>query len=125
MTFFLGLLAVVAVLSSLLLMFVILLQEPKGGGIASALGGSGMEALGVATGGVNRFTCWVAAVWIGACLLHAIFQPVGANLRNEIVPPKTDSADKAAPGGGDSAAPGGGNQTPAPGTGEKQDPEKK
>lgn len=125
MTFFLGLLAVIAVLSSLLLMFVILLQEPKGGGIASALGGSGMEALGVATGGVNRFTCWVAAVWIGACLLHAIFQPVGANLRDELVPAKTDSADKTAPGGGDSAAPGGGNETPAPGTGEEKDPETK
>ena len=77
MTFVVGLLAVVAALSALLLMFVILLQEPKGGGIASALGGSGMEALGVSTGGVNRFTCWVAAVWIGACLLHSILQPTG------------------------------------------------
>lgn len=123
MTFFLGLLAVVAVLSSLLLMFVILLQEPKGGGIASALGGSGMEALGVATGGVNRFTCWVAAVWIGACLLHAIFQPVGSNLRDELVPAKKDSTGQTAPGGG-SDAPGGtnpgGGETPAPGTGEKR-----
>jgi protein translocase SecG subunit len=97
MTFILGLLAVIAVFSSLLLMFVILLQEPKGGGIASALGGSGMEALGVATGGVNRFTCWVAGVWVFACLLHAILQPVGANLRDELVPPKTD-AEKADPG---------------------------
>ncbi len=129
MTFFLGLLAVVAVLSSLLLMFVILLQEPKGGGIASALGGSGMEALGVATGGVNRFTCWVAAVWIGACLLHAIFQPVGSNLRDELVPVKKDSTGQTAPGGSDApgggdapdkGAPAGGGETPAPGTGEKR-----
>ncbi len=75
MTFVLGLLAVVAALSCLLLMFVILLQEPKGGGIASALGGSGMEALGVATGGVNRFTSWVAGIWIGACMIHAVLQP--------------------------------------------------
>ena len=69
--FFLGLLAVVAVLSSILLMLVVLLQEPKGGGIASALGGSGMEAIGPAVGGVNRFTAWVAAVWMVCCFLHA------------------------------------------------------
>jgi protein translocase SecG subunit len=71
MGFVLGLLSVIAVLSSVLLMFIILLQEPKGGGIASALGGSGMEAIGPSVGGVNRFTSWVAAVWMVACFSHA------------------------------------------------------
>lgn len=79
MTFILGLLAVVAVLSSILLMFVILLQEPKGGGLAAALGGSGMDAIGANVGQVNRFTTTVAGIWIGACLLHSILQPVGVD----------------------------------------------
>ena len=97
MTFVLGLLAVTAVLASILLMFVILLQEPKGGGIASALGGSGMEAVGVNVGSVNRFTAWVAGVWIGACLLHAILQPVGADLSAPVSTPKPGAPGE--PGG--------------------------
>jgi len=75
--FVLGLLAVVAVLASVLVMVVILLQEPKGGGLAAALGGSGMEAIGVNVGSVNRFTSTVAAVWIAACFLHAILMTPG------------------------------------------------
>lgn len=67
-----GLLAVIAFVASLLLMVVVLLQEPKGGGIAAALGGSGMEAVGVNTGSVNKFTSWVAGIWIVACLLHSM-----------------------------------------------------
>lgn len=78
MTFILGLLTVTAVVTCLLLMFVILLQEPKGGGLAAALGGSGMEALGTNAGAVNRFTCWVAGIWMAACLIHALAQPPGA-----------------------------------------------
>ena len=77
MPFVLGLLSVIAVLSSILLAFVVLLQEPKGGGIAAALGGSGMEAIGPATGGVNRFTTWVAAIWMTTCFLHSILMTAG------------------------------------------------
>lgn len=96
MGFVVNLLAVVAVLSSVLLMFVILLQEPKGGGLAAALGGSGMDAIGANVGSVNRFTSWVAGIWIGACLLHAMFQPVGANLAEagKPVPPGETAVDK-------------------------------
>src|SRR5437870_542575 len=71
MGFVTGFLSVVAVLSSVLLMFVVLLQEPKGGGLAAALGGSGMEAIGPAVGGVNRFTAWVAGVWMVSCFVHS------------------------------------------------------
>ena len=79
MTFLLGLLTVVAIITSILLMFVILLQEPKGGGLAAALGGSGMDAIGANVGQVNRFTSTIAGIWIGACLLHSILQPVGVD----------------------------------------------
>jgi protein translocase SecG subunit len=75
--FFLGLLAVIAVLSSLVLAFVVLLQEPKGGGIAAALGGSGMDTFGPAAGGVNRFTSWMAGIWMVTCFAHAILMTSG------------------------------------------------
>ncbi len=77
MEFILGILAVTAVVTSVLLMVVILLQEPKGGGLAAALGGSGMEAIGVNTGSVNKFTSTVAAIWVITCLAHAILMDTG------------------------------------------------
>jgi len=77
MDFILGILAVTAVVCAVLLMVVILLQEPKGGGLAAALGGSGMEAIGVNTGSVNKFTSTVAAIWILTCLAHAILMDTG------------------------------------------------
>ncbi len=42
--------------SACLLIFVIRLQEPKGGGLAEAFGGMGAETFGVKSSGVNRFT---------------------------------------------------------------------
>ena len=98
MPFVLGLMSVIAVLSSILLAFVVLLQEPKGGGIAAALGGSGMEAIGPATGGVNRFTTWVAAIWMTTCFFHSI----GMRAGTELVAKPADktagtSTDKGAP----------------------------
>ena len=80
MQFILGLLAVIAIATSIILMVVILLQEPKGGGLAAALGGSGMEAIGVNTGSVNKFTSTVAAIWVIACLAHAILMDTGPNV---------------------------------------------
>jgi preprotein translocase subunit SecG len=77
MSFVLGLMSVIAVVSSILLAFVVLLQEPKGGGLAAALGGSGMEAIGPATGSVNRFTSWLAGIWMATCLLHSIMMGGG------------------------------------------------
>ena len=90
MDFVLGLLAVSAVILSLVLTVVILLQEPKGGGLAAALGGSGMEAIGVSTGSVNKFTSAVATVWVICCFLHAILM---------------DTAPAAAPDGANDSAP--------------------
>ncbi len=80
MPFLLALASVVAVIASILLMFVVLLQEPKGGGIAAALGGSGMEAIGPAVGGVNRFTIWVAGIWMFLCFAHSISMKSGPAL---------------------------------------------
>ena len=106
MDMILRLLSVSAALSSLLLMLVILLQEPKGGGLAAALGGSGMDAIGANVGQVNRFTTWAAGVWIGACLLHALWQPVGVSTA------KSTEAGVKAPPTGPNEGGGGGNEPP-------------
>jgi len=69
--FFKGLLFVGFVLCSLLLILIVLLQEPKGGGLSGAFGGAGAETFGVQTGGVNKFTSYVAAVFLVFAVLYA------------------------------------------------------
>lgn len=55
--------------SAALLTVVVLLQEPKGGGIAEAFGGMGAETFGVKSGGINRFTFTLAAIFCGSAIL--------------------------------------------------------
>ena len=55
--------------SSLFLIVIILLQEGKGGGLAGAFGGMGGEAFGVGSGGINKATSLLAAVFIGAAVI--------------------------------------------------------
>jgi protein translocase SecG subunit len=56
-------------LSAVLLTVVILLQESKGGGLAEAFGGVGAETFGVKSGGINRFTFLLAAIFCGSAIL--------------------------------------------------------
>ncbi|HEU4394866.1 MAG TPA: preprotein translocase subunit SecG [Planctomycetota bacterium] len=63
---------VVFFLSAVLLMVLVLLQEGKGGGLASALGGQGAETFGVATGGVNRITLWLAGIFLASAVGHVM-----------------------------------------------------
>ena len=70
-----GLLLFIFLLSALLLTLVVLLQEPKGGGLSSAFGGAGAETFGVETGGVNRFTSIVAGAWMICAILYAAIPP--------------------------------------------------
>ena len=60
-------------LSACLLIFIILLQEPKGGGLAEAFGGMGAETFGVKSAGVNRFTLTVASVFVLSAVLIHVF----------------------------------------------------
>ena len=69
------LLMLVFILSALLLLLVILLQEPKGGGLSSAFGGAGAETFGVQTGSVNKFTAWVAGIFMASALFYAAIRP--------------------------------------------------
>lgn len=55
--------------SAVLMTVVILLQESKGGGLAEAFGGMGAETFGVKSGGINRFTFTLAAIFCGSAIL--------------------------------------------------------
>lgn len=107
-----GLMMFFFVLASVLLVAVILLQEPKGGGLSSAFGGAGAETFGVKTGGVNKFTSVVAAVFMGLALFYAAIRPETAD--EESV---TDRLPPAV------TAPGGAGETPTPPPGETPPPE--
>jgi preprotein translocase subunit SecG len=97
------------VITSLLLILVILIQEGKGGGIAGAFGGAAADTFGVKAGSVNRFTAYLATAFIVLALLHAgvasainpsVFEPVTpaspASSTTESVPTKPP-AEPAAP----------------------------
>ncbi len=71
------LLLVLFMLSALLLTLIVLLQEPKGGGLAAAFGGAGAETFGVQSGSVNKFTTYVAGVFLTLAVLYAMIRPGG------------------------------------------------
>jgi preprotein translocase subunit SecG len=73
-----GLMMVFFMITAFLLMLVVLIQEPKGGGLSSAFGGVGAETFGVQTGGVNKFTAWVAGIWMGLAVVYAAWPPPDA-----------------------------------------------
>jgi preprotein translocase subunit SecG len=60
-------------LAAVLLIFIILLQEGKGGGIADAFGGAGAQTFGVRAGGVNRVTMVLFAIFVLTALALARF----------------------------------------------------
>ena len=94
-------------LSAILLMVIVLLQEGKGGGLASALGGQGAETFGVSTGGVNKVTLFLAGMFLMSGLAHAL--SFGRSISSTI-PVKKGKADAVLPGGG-----GGGGEVVMPG----------
>jgi preprotein translocase subunit SecG len=55
--------------SMLVLIAVILLQEGKGGGLAEAFGGAGAETFGVKAHGINKFTAIVGGLFLLLCIV--------------------------------------------------------
>jgi len=117
-----GLLMFFFVLGSLLLMLIVLLQEPKGGGLSSAFGGAGQDTFGVQTGGVNKFTAWVAGSWIMIAILYAAIKegPGQSVLDETAAPPAATTENDGGAPDGDSAGPGGDGESGggAPGDGD-------
>ncbi len=68
MSILIGFLYFVFVVSSILLIAIVLLQEGKGGGLAEAFGGVGAETFGVKSGGINKATATIAAVFLATAL---------------------------------------------------------
>ena len=66
--------------ASLFLIVIILLQEGKGGGLAGAFGGMGGETFGVGSGGINKATSILAAIFIGAAVI------LGATQETSVAP---------------------------------------
>lgn len=66
------LLNVVVLLVSLVLMFIVLIQRGKGGGLAGAFGGAGgSSAFGSRAGDAfTKITLYVAAVWVLFIMIH-------------------------------------------------------
>lgn len=63
-----GLLYFVFVVSSILLIAIVLLQEGKGGGLAEAFGGVGAETFGVKSGGINKATATIAGIFLASAV---------------------------------------------------------
>jgi len=55
--------------SAVFMTILILLQEAKGGGLAEAFGGMGAETFGVKSGGINKVTFTLAAIFCGSAIL--------------------------------------------------------
>lgn len=57
---------------SLFLMFIVLIQRGKGGGLAGAFGGAGgSSAFGSRAGDAfTRFTLWLAGAWVLIIMIH-------------------------------------------------------
>jgi len=66
-----SLMFVIFILVAMLMILIVLLQEPKGGGLSGAFGGVGAETFGVQTGGVNKFTSVLAAIFLTLALFYA------------------------------------------------------
>jgi len=77
---------IVVILMSLMLMFIVLIQRGKGGGLAGAFGGAGgSSAFGSrAADKFVKFTLWFAAAWLLVIMIHVKFA-------------KLDSVDAQAP----------------------------
>jgi len=98
------------VVAAIVLIVVVLLQEGRGGGFGEALGSHGRETFGVGSKGINTFTGWTAAIFLGtALLIHVLNRQAAGGL--DLGPDAP--AMTATPGAGDAGA-GAGPAAPPP-----------
>ena len=80
-----NLLNALIILCSLLLMFVVLIQRGKGGGLAGAFGGmGGSSAFGARQADAFvKITLWIAGIWVLLIMIHVkVAQIDGKSSRN-------------------------------------------
>ncbi len=129
-----GFLWFLLIVSMLILIGVILLQEGKGGGLAEAFGGAGAETFGVKAHGINKFTAVMSGVFLLLCVVlnKFEFEPDSTPLDPSFTPseapvdPQQQAIDElmerinqqnggAPAGGAPAGAPAGGAATPPAG----------
>ena len=78
MGFVTGLTGVVYFITCIILVIVVLMQEPKGGGLSSAFGGSGLDtAFGASIGRkMSSFTVWLAVFFLSGAMSGSMMQGV-------------------------------------------------
>lgn len=78
---------ILVIISSIVLGFIILVQNPKGGGLSGTFGGVGNQLMGVKqTTDVLEKGTWVFAAIVGIlCIISPVFIPknAGASSKNE------------------------------------------
>ena len=114
------LLYILFVLSAIVLVVVILLQEGKGGGLTSALGTEGQQTFGVGTKGINQFTGWTCAIFLICALgIHMVNRAVIGHsvVKDSVFPAETTPGNAATPpadNGGTTTPPANNGGTPPP-----------
>jgi len=95
------------VLAAIVLIVVVLLQEGRGGGFGEALGVAGRETFGPGSKGINNFTAWTAAVFLGAALVNHFMTTTPQSAIDSIPSPTLAPApaDAGAPAPTDSQVP--------------------
>ena len=116
-----SILFVLFVLVALLLILVVLLQEPKGGGLSGAFGGAGAETFGVQTGGVNKFTSRLAAIFILLAVIYGAWREGGELSASERLENQSEIGGQEEPAGSGAGAGSGSSDENA---GDKSDGEK-
>jgi preprotein translocase subunit SecG len=73
------LICVITIIVAILLTLIVLIQNPKGGGLSSSFGGVGTQILGASrtTDVVERLTWYLAAGIMLLCLVSVVFLPSG------------------------------------------------
>ncbi len=92
-----GVIMFLFVLVAFVLVTIVLLQEGKGGGLAGAFGGAGAETFGVQSVGVNKFTAYLAGIFMFLAVCYATIQtdtePEAPSARRDSISAPADSGD--------------------------------
>lgn len=112
---------IIAIIAAILLGLIVLVQNPKGGGLSGTFGGAANQIFGYkrTTDDIERITWGLVVIVFALCLSSAAFKPTQTvetqnGLRPEAVPPTNSinmptqpTEDEAAPVVGDDPADGG------------------
>lgn len=110
---------VLIIIASIILGFIVLVQNPKGGGVAGSLGGFSNQLIGVKqTTDILEKGTWIFAALVAIlCIVSPVFTPknAGSNAANdELLKRTSSSAPAAKPAPAQNAAPMQGAPAPAP-----------